>query len=246
METRKIVNRRLQSGVEVFLLDSLDVVAEAVGVIPEGVALVSFMRLCSGVKCPGLCTNGSIRPAVAQPSEELSPYSIGPPCACYPAAPDVPLMPQATEEWLSNLPSNPRLLGYSEWEVLCLQPESVFCVYRWCPSIKKAVFFGMDSKSMDPPLDPPAVRKIIRQLEVHAGYYAVVMAGAECVSIWSCVSGCWMGPPYDRRIAGIFGLDFAQKLLSASDGDSQPTLDALKGIPGKVVVRSTFEASRIL
>jgi hypothetical protein len=91
-------------------------------------------------------------------------------------------------------------------------------------------------------------QRIRINLQYLQGAYAMICIGGVCYGIWNYLSGCIMGPPFDRRCVELmFGLPFAELLAAPR---SQADMDAAlnhPGAPGMVkIVRSPLNMGFLL
>lgn len=212
-EYRVIRRRQVYGEMELFVLDTSELVAEDKGVIPEGTHVVRFYRMATGKRIPGICVFGSIAAKSEPGTWIVTPLTRipGPFCSCRSMLPNMPkpeLIRPVTQTWLLNVPSFPA----DEWEMCSVPSNSRFRVYSWCPSRKEGACFD-DSFNLIKRDDLEFWEKtILYHLQGLAGFYAVLMAGDRCVGVWNYVCSNWMGPPYDRRIAKHIDVAFANRV----------------------------------
>lgn len=200
-EIRVIHKREVKDGMELFVLDSRDLVAEPVDTIPQDTHVVIYLGSLKALKFPGVCTRGRIQPAPEGAMATPLSYFRGPLCACkvFQGVPEV-LRP-ATDAWLAGF-------HVCQTDIVTIPKGARIRTYTWCESrAEEARFdenFDLVSEEM-----LPWERKLMLGLQGLSGYYSVVMADTKCIGVWNFFWGSWMGPPTDHRIAKYVGLEFA-------------------------------------
>lgn len=239
MEVRIIEKRQTKDRVELFALDSGDLVAEDINTIPKDTYVVNFVADAKCKEFPGVCTRGRIHPA----AEGAAPTPVriirGPLCACklFKGVPKI--LEEATDEWLS--------VHRDGAEIVCVAREAPLHTYTWCNSrTQGARYDGEDFTPFAGQLEQWEY-ELMHQLRYLIGYYSVVTAGKECIGVWNFIAGMWVGPPIDRRIAAHFRVEFARAF--EPDGAQNCTLEDLRRqCPAShmLIIRHAHEIGRVV
>lgn len=209
-EIRVIKKRQTKGNLELFVLDSWDLVAEDVGAIPKDTYIVSYVSAATCKPYPGVCTRGRIHPAPngAMATPLLKPR--GPLCACrlFQGKPEV-LLP-ATDSWISEQQRN-------TIDIVCIPKGAPIHTYAWCHSRLEGTCYDSDFNLIIGEQLSDWERALLNQLRGLSGYYSVVVAGTKCVGVWNFIIGIWVGSPVDSRIASHIGMEFAPAFVAQKE-----------------------------
>jgi hypothetical protein len=133
-EVRLIVKRELRGDMELFVLDSRDLVAEKAGVIPQDARFVRYARTGLGGRIPGICTHGTILEAVEESMVTPIASIRESTCACKLFLGELKIMVPATDEWLASVSDG-------EMEIVTIPKDSRIRIYAWCPINSESICF---------------------------------------------------------------------------------------------------------